>query len=104
MIRPANPPTPTAVPSAVEPALSPVCTPSIPVTALNGCVAPLPDTKPARRRSSHHRQDSGVAATATDGQALEYVPASTPLPLPAMAAGAVVQRVAALGSSPGMAR
>jgi hypothetical protein len=31
-------------------AASPVCTPIIPVTALNGCWVPDPETKPARRR------------------------------------------------------
>src|SRR5688500_19770746 len=75
MISPANPPSAVA---GVPPAL-PVCTPIIPVTALNGCCVPAPDTKPARRRWSHHRRDSSVAVV------LLYAPVTTPLPAPAAA-------------------
>src|SRR5229473_1604593 len=106
MISPTKP-LPPAMFSIVGPgatAPSPVCTPIWPVTALKGCCGPFPETNPARRRSSHHRHDSGVPAATTVGQVLLYVPATTPLPLPLTAAVPVVQRVPAFGSSPGMAR
>src|SRR5262245_9786368 len=64
---------------------SPVCTPSRPVTALNGCAGPEPDTKPACLRWCHHSQDSTVVTQAAF--ALLYVPATTPLPSPFLTAG-----------------
>src|SRR3981189_467560 len=84
MISPTKP-LPPATFSSVGPgaaAPSPVCTPIWPVSALKGCCGPLPETKPARRRSSHHLHDSAVPAATTVGQAALYVPPTTPFPSP----------------------
>src|SRR6185436_9666942 len=80
---------------------SPVCTPRSPLKALVGCCGPAPETNPERRRCSHHRQVSGVAATAVAGHASLYVPTSTRLLSPAITAAP--QRDAP-PSSPGVAR
>src|SRR3954468_20694262 len=80
MIRPEKPPVPAASePSAGPPVLSPVCAPIIPVSALNGCWSPTPETKPRRGRLSHQRRDSSA------GVVLLYAPVTTPSPFPAVA-------------------
>src|SRR5579862_579988 len=56
-----SPPKPPSTGAVVGVAPFPVCTPSMPVTALNGCDTPLPATNPARRRWSHQLQDSTAA-------------------------------------------
>src|SRR5256886_17310516 len=76
-------PLPAATLSSVGPGVaapSPVCTPIWPVTALKGCCAPLPETKPALRRGSHqlHAPTPGVHVAPP----LLSVPARDPLRSP----------------------
>src|SRR6476661_6075685 len=92
MIMPAKPPRAVPVPA------SPVCTPIIPENALKGWLKPEPATKPERRRWSHQMRDSSVSVV------LLYFPCTLPLPRSEAVGDCVapLQRVVALGSSPGI--